>query len=151
TLSLAGRLAKDRFQRTAESTQKPLAAEESASWYAKAYDITNDVFPGINAATMALLAGKKNQARHLADSVRTAAVGLRQTSPADYWLAATIAEASLILGRADEAAKWYATAAAEAKGRWGDLASMRRNVLLLQTELLVADAILKALGTGTVV
>ena len=48
-----------------------------------------------------------------------------------YWLRATLGEAALIRGELSDAIKWYTAAGQEAGGRYGDLASTRRNARLL--------------------
>ncbi|HEU4619704.1 MAG TPA: RyR domain-containing protein [Gammaproteobacteria bacterium] len=84
---------------------------------------------GINAATLALLLGKKSEAGTLARRVRTA---LGQNSIGDdYWRQATLAEAALVEGRFDQAALEYRKAAALARDRGGDVASTRQNAMLL--------------------
>ncbi|MBU4355759.1 MAG: adenylate/guanylate cyclase domain-containing protein, partial [Proteobacteria bacterium] len=50
-----------------------------------------------------------------------------------YWLQATLGEAALIRGELSDAIKWYTEAGREADGRYGDLASTRRNARLLFT------------------
>ena len=48
-----------------------------------------------------------------------------------YWLQATLGEAALIRGEINDAIKWYTQAGRGAVGRYGDLASTRRNARLL--------------------
>jgi CRP-like cAMP-binding protein len=56
-------------------------------------------YPGVNAATMALIAGDQATAREIAAKIAVSISG----EEADYWPLATLAEALLILGRPDEA------------------------------------------------
>ena len=53
------------------------------------------------------------------------------SAAADYWLEATLGEAVLILGDGAESAAHYARAASLAGGRFGNLASTRRQAELL--------------------
>lgn len=117
--SLAGRLAKDKFLR-ADGAKQPELAAESLAWYTAAYELTGDVYPGINAATMALMSGQHDKARHLAESVRDATQAVRRERQDDYWLHATLGEACLIVGLAEEALDAYTTAARLAAKRGGD-------------------------------
>jgi adenylate cyclase len=86
---------------------------------------------GINAATLAFLLGREDDARRLADQVARACGGPRTASSDDYWWQATCAEAALVLGRFDEAAASYRRALEHAGDRIGDIASTRQNALLL--------------------
>jgi class 3 adenylate cyclase len=81
--------------------------------YRQAYEHTRGYYPGINAATLALLLDDPAQARDLAgrvrDGCRSELGEVRAGSRAgdEYWLTATLGEAELILGRTDEARAWY--------------------------------------------
>ena len=132
--SLGGRLFKDRYERAATPALKRKMAANAARLYREAYEISGAWFPGINAATMLLLAGDSARSKEIAARV------VRQIaadSPAsdDYWIEATLGEANLLLGRNDEAAAHYGRALTAAAGRIGDVASMRRNVMLLQERI----------------
>jgi tetratricopeptide (TPR) repeat protein len=93
---------------------------------------------GINAATLAFLLGAEDRARALAERVL---LGCDRAEPsaADYWLLATRAEATLLLGRFAEAAEEYRAAARIASDRVGDVASTRQNAMLLLDALDAAD------------
>ena len=102
------------------------------SLYQDAFDESNDAryWHGINAATLAFLLGQDELARSLAE--RVAASCATSEAPADaYWLVATRAEAALVLGRFDVAAAEYREAVKAGGDRIGDIASTRRNALLL--------------------
>jgi class 3 adenylate cyclase len=96
-LALGGRLYKD-MALTAPADRRSQWAEESAEKYGKAYKVRGGFYPGINLATMKLLAGAPEQARILAREV-LASIG----SNADYYAKATQAEAHLLLGDAETA------------------------------------------------
>ena len=88
------RLLKDRALASPEGERR-LALERAFEAYHAIYLESGDSFPGINAATLALLAGREKRARELA------AVLLADPAVAaagDYYLAVTKAEALLILG-----------------------------------------------------
>lgn len=152
-LSLAGRLNKDRYERTKQATLKLRFAQESSKFCERAYTLSGDSFPGINAATMSLLSGRPERARQLAATVieQAQAELEQQGKKNDYWLLATLGEAHVILSDLTEAASWYRKAVDNAKGHVGDIASMRRNVLLLKEKIQVSDEILEIFNPGTVV
>ena len=152
-LGLAGRLAKDKYRRTNKVTPKTKFAAESAKLYSAAHKLSSKSFPGINAATMSLLAGRRKRARELAAIViNQAKAELGQPGMEhDYWLIATLGEAYVILGDLKEAALWYRKAVHYAAGKIGDVASMRRNVLLLKEKVEVAEEILELFNLGSVV
>ena len=144
-LSLAGRIAKDHWSRLPEGTERAAEGEQSRRHYQRAYELTQDYFPGINAATMGLLTGHAEETARLAQEVH--AQCLRKAgSSNDGWLLATLGEASLLLGKSEESASWYRQAVAAAVGRYGDIASMRRQVKLLASKLSGLEEILAILA-----
>ncbi|MDQ8754898.1 adenylate/guanylate cyclase domain-containing protein [Sphingosinicella sp. LHD-64] len=96
--AIGARLLKDRAL-AAEGPARQAALREAFEIYHAIYCDSADSFPGINAATLALLAGDEARARELA-GVLLADPGV--ATAADYYLAATKAEALLLLGRLDE-------------------------------------------------
>ena len=152
-LSLLGRLNKDRYERTRQSTLKLKFSQESARSYERAYILSGNSFPGINAATMSLLSSRPEKARQLAATVfeqAKAELG-KPAMENDYWLLATLGEAHILLGDLKEAASWYGKAVNSAKGHVGDIASMRRNLVLLKEKLEVSEEILELFNIGSVV
>jgi hypothetical protein len=108
-LSLHARLLKDQaFAEAGETCRRRLG--ESRALYEAAYRAAQETgrpdayYPGINAATMALLAGQRDAADSLAREI-LAALHERMADPgwpaaADrYWVLATALEANLVLGR----------------------------------------------------
>ena len=96
TLSLAGRLAKDCYQKLTDRGARQAAAQESASRYQTAFARTQDYFPGINAATMSVLSGDNRTGRKIAEQVLATCLDLAEgADEEDYWLAATVGEAHL--------------------------------------------------------
>ena len=138
-LSLAGRIAKDRW-RFATSRQAIIeAGKQSVHYYMAAFKRTKDFFPGINAATMMRLTGDLAQATTIASEVK--GICARQAE-ADHWCLATLAEANLLLGEVAEAKKNYRQAASMAAGRYSDLASMKRQLRLICASLDLPEEIL---------
>ena len=128
--SLAGRIAKGRF--AAARDKSSAAARDHAARaienYSHAHAISGDAYPAVNAATMALLAGDAPRSRTLAQQALSAL-----NPDGDHWQHATAGEALLLLGRVDEARVRYAEAYRLAGSRFGDIASMRRQLLLIGT------------------
>jgi adenylate cyclase len=75
--------------------------KRAAEAYADIFVRSRDPFPAINAATLNMLAGDADRARHFAEAALAAP---SVTDPADYYGAATRAEALALLGREAEAA-----------------------------------------------
>ena len=94
------RLLKDRALACPAGESRRQAFATACDAYLAIYRESGDAFPGINAATLALVAGREAEARSLAESVLAdPSVG----EAGDYYMAVTRAEALLLLGRADEA------------------------------------------------
>jgi len=96
--------------------------------------VADAYYTGINAATMALLRGDSACAQRIAREVDTLCRRALDTGAAesdDYWIHATLAEVSLILGDLDGAAERYAFAASIAGTRYGDVSSTRHQARLL--------------------
>jgi len=151
-LSLAGRLAKDRWGRLEDGDARLGAARESARLYARAYSRHRDPYPGVNAASMALLSGDVDRARSLATEV----LGIGESSltdagPDDYWLAAILGECALILEDRPRARRWYGEAARRVGRQYGELASMRRQVRHLADALGHDDEVWELLAVPRVV
>jgi len=150
-LSLQGRLEKDLFQRTGDVAH----AQASAAFYQQAFEVADDWFPGINAATMSLLAGREEQAALLAAQViklASAEQGQPQHDP-DYWLLATLGESHMIRGEIQRAEGFYRQAvriAINSKDE-GNVAAMRRQVQLVARQLPQAATLLELFNLGNIV
>jgi class 3 adenylate cyclase/tetratricopeptide (TPR) repeat protein len=150
--SLAGRLAKDQWALTLNAKDKTRLAKESTAYYKRAYKISSDYYPGINAATMSMVASDESFGKELAAKIKTQCIeGVATNGSNDYWLTATLGEACLLLGEQEESAKWYQQATDAIKQDYGNLAAIRRQVKLLTEIIPVDDAIIKLLEIPTVV
>jgi class 3 adenylate cyclase/tetratricopeptide (TPR) repeat protein len=138
-LSLAGRIAKDRWRFATGRQAIMEAGKLSVHYYMAAFERTKEFFPGINAATMMRLTGNIAQAKMIASEVK--GICARQAE-ADHWCLATLAEANLLLGEVAEAEKNYRQAASMAAGRYSDLASMKRQLRLICASLDLPEEIL---------
>ena len=153
-LSLRGRLWKDALHRTLPGTASsesgaPLhdearaAAAHARDEYLAAYAIAQDPYPGINAATLSMLLGDRTRASSLAQEVAGRLAG--QVTPRSCWDHATAGEAQLLLAEFDRALQSYAAAYALISGDAGTVATMRRQVLLLQHAIPRASEVLRVL------
>lgn len=151
-LSLAGRVMKDMARATSDTAHRRKRFGQAHDRYRRAYELSDDWYPGINAATMALLADRADEAGDLAARViDQAAAQLQASGSKDYWLLATLGEAHLIRGDTDQATDLYRRAVALAGDRFGDIASMRRNVELLGECREVPDPLDRLLRVGGVI
>jgi class 3 adenylate cyclase len=151
-LSLRGRIEKERWARAPETTAGRAALTDAAAFYLQAYEASAEVFPGINAASMHFLAGQKDRALDLAESVLESCLREEeQDGVQTTWIQATMGEAHLLAGRQEESAGHYAAAAELAGSRLGQIASMRRQVNRLARATEVDAAVLEALNVGRVV
>jgi class 3 adenylate cyclase len=155
TLSLAGRIRKDRASRAADAGKRQALFREAFGYYERAYQLSGDTFPGINAASLALVAGEPEHSRTLAARVRDAVLAAldQPGMERDYWLLATLGEAYLLLGDGVAAKGRYSQAVRLAREAHndGDIATMRRQLLLLRAHLPVGDDLLGLFHIGPVV
>src|SRR5262249_41756857 len=103
-LSLAGRIRKDQAAQSTDQADRCVLFRQAFDYYNRAFDLAGDTFPGINAASLALLAGDE-QAHTIASTVRDAVLAQldKPGKESDYWLQATRGEACLLLGEYDAA------------------------------------------------
>lgn len=130
--ALSARIAKDHaFQGTPQERQERAAAAATA--YEDVYRRLGRSYAGVNAATLWLIAGRRDHAHQLAREVleivtrETAAL----TGPADpghYWAWVTRAEALLVLGESNAAITALTEAAIGAKDDLGAHATTRRQL-----------------------
>ena len=123
--ALGARLQKDVALAAAGEERREHAAR-AAALYEAVYARTRGYYPAVNAATLSLLAGQPERARHLACEVLEAVGG-----EDSYYAAATEAEADLLLGRVDAARAALERAARLHDGDHGALATTRRQLRLI--------------------
>ncbi len=135
TLGILARTHKD----LAETAPDP--GERERQWtlahevYLEGFRLTRSSYPGVNAATTALLLGRRELALDLARQTREACLAeyeeLQRSGGDLYYARATLGEAALILGDERDAERWYREATEAGLGRLGDLSSTRRNARLI--------------------
>ena len=126
--SLAGRIAKERYSAAGDRTIAAARdfARAAIDCYQRAFGISGAAYPAVNAATLAMLSGDPALARELARQALCA-----PDTTGDHWYHATAGEARLLLDEIDAARTHYAQARRLAGNRFGDIASMRRQLLLI--------------------
>ena len=127
-----GGLLAGRYKTKWADGQAPAYLPKARETYRRAFDLSNDPYPGINAATLALLSGDDADAAVTADKVRKL---LENKTTLTHWDMATLAEASLIAKRFEMAREWYAKACGAAAALHRDRASMRWQVRRLLPKL----------------
>jgi len=131
--ALAARLSKD-VALQAPSNKRKAPAADAAGQYEAIYRRTAGYFPGINAATLSLVAGDTVHARELAREISTLVDGLGAAGGEEaYYRLATQAEALLILGREEAAQSKLAEAYSEVGGDLAALATTRKQLALICT------------------
>ena len=90
---------------------------QSLGFYLEGYESSGGYYTGINAASMALVAGETEKAEAIAREVSAICEeSLAKAAPDSgefYWLEATAAEAALVVGDLDTASKFYRKATTE--------------------------------------
>lgn len=137
-LTLKGRLFKDRALKAAAAQRSALLGAARRA-YLDAADRMPATYPLINAATIALLDGNRAQAAETARQVMAMLDSGEHEAETPYWLAATRAEACLLLGQRDDARAALAAAMRQAPRAWEDHASTLRHFRLIHDMLGEAD------------
>ncbi|HSH93466.1 MAG TPA: TRAFs-binding domain-containing protein, partial [Roseimicrobium sp.] len=111
TLGILARTHKDFWLIAADPDERRNHLRTSYELYLDGYRRNGGYYSGINAAAMGLIYGEKATAQQIAKEVADVCVGMLSTLAQDsderYWLEATLAEASLILGDLSKAEEYY--------------------------------------------
>jgi len=118
-LGLVGRINKDLAWRSAGAEEGRAHLQSALAFYLDGYHRDGDAYCGINAASLHALLGERQAAAGLAAEVLDG-----MATEDDFWQAAIRAEASLLLGRVEEARQHYAQCAASGAERTADLQSV---------------------------
>ncbi len=124
-LSLKGRLLKDRAARSDATERSALLAQAQAA-YMQAAGVRPATYPLINAATLAFLNGCPDEASRLARAVLALLDNGNHEPETRYWLAATAAEAHLLLGDRTASQAALVRAMEAAPQAWEDHAATLR-------------------------
>ena len=139
TLGLMARINKDLASEEPDVEKARKYWRQAYELYEQAYQTTGSYWGGINAATLALRLGERQQAVNLARQVRKECrhelARVNGSVRDHYWLLSTLGEAALLLGEWSEAEEFYGQAIEAGSGDWGDLQSTRHNARLLMQYL----------------
>jgi len=117
TFGILARTHKDLWMIAGTEEEREHHLRRSLDNYLKGYECSGGYYTGINAASMALVAGETETARRIAGEVRLLCdEGLAKggpDSPESYWLLATAAEAALVSGDLESARFNYTRATTE--------------------------------------
>lgn len=127
TLSLKGRLLKDRALRSGNPARGQLL-EQAQDAYTRAAGDRRATYPLINAATIAFLNGRDDHARLLAARVLALLESGKHEPETRYWLGATSAEAQLLLGHIEASRAALEQAVGTAPDAWEDHAATLRQL-----------------------
>lgn len=133
-LSVRGRLLKD-DARAARGKRRRRLFLEAGYAYVRASEIGGATYPLINAATLSLLAGRRERARTLARRVLEKCEREPDEAETPYYRAATRAEALLLLGDVAQAKAALSEAVALAPRAYEDHASTLRQFEMILEEL----------------
>ena len=147
--SLRGRLFKDGYHRSPQRDGATALLGRARDQYRRACAHNAEPYPGINAASLSMLLGERDEARRLAREVLERLAS--RSAPPSAWDFATRGEAELLLGEREAATRSYAAARREAGGNAGMVATMRRQMALLARVLPDAAALRTLLPTADVV
>jgi class 3 adenylate cyclase len=149
--SLDARITKD-LALTAGGEQRTRLLFEAAKRYRGVFEETKDYYPGVNAATLLLLAGDVQAARSLASQVKQLCEQrLVQGVEDGYYIWATVAEVSLIAGDEKAAADALMQARSADDAQPDALATTRRQLRLLCAAIGMPASLLDLLRPPTVV
>ena len=148
-VALGARIAKDRALAAPES-ERPALLSRAADLYEAIYLKSGGYYPAVNVATLRLLAGEREAAERVARDVLALCSDENATPDDAYYVAASRAEAALVLGDAGlarEALKRAADLGADLAAR----ATTRRQLRLVCAARGIPDDVLAPLAAPTVI
>ena len=117
TMGILARTHKDLWMLSSTEEEADYHLLQSLGFYLEGYESSGGYYTGINAASMALVAGETEKAEAIAREVSAICEeSLAKAAPDSgefYWLEATAAEAALVVGDLDTASKFYSKATTE--------------------------------------
>ena len=152
TLGILGRVYKEMWLIEGGGAPDHPHLVKSRELYLGAFNRSKGFYSGINAASLSLIMGDSGQPDLLARKViRLCAEAWRKPPTRDYWTVATVAEAFLLLGRQEQAARYYGIARARSAQNYSNLASTRRQLNLLARYTAVDPKVMETLRIPPVV
>src|SRR5436190_6166904 len=147
--ALGARIAKDRGL-AASGAERARLLSRAADQYEAIYRRAGGYYPGINVATLRLLAGEPQKSEQVAREVLALCGSAGGTAEDDYYRAASAAEAALVLGDVNATGN----ALQRAVGFGSDLAARaatRRQLRLICAARALSDEVLAPLAPPTVI
>ncbi len=152
TLGILARVYKEMWLIEGDGAANHPHLAKSRALYLDAFQRSRGHWPGINAASLSLIMADRDLSRKTARQVlRICADRLKTPANRDYWTLATVAEAFLVLGRQEQAARFYRSARARSDRSYSSLASSRRQLLLLARYTVVDPGVLDELRMPPVI
>ncbi|MEE9307848.1 MAG: TRAFs-binding domain-containing protein, partial [Spirochaetia bacterium] len=153
TLGILGRVYKEMWSISSGGAPDHPSLRKSRNLYLKAFANTRGNYSGINAASLSLIMGDLKAAHKLARMViNICSESLKEEqNKKDYWIIATLGEAFILLGKQNQAEKYYGLARKIAGKNYSSIASTRRQLTLLSRYMDVEESILATLQIPPVV
>lgn len=152
TLGLLASSYKTSWRNARNERERKASLDHCYEIYLQAFEQTGEYYPGINAATMAVVRGELEAGKKIAAQVQQICQTALQQGDLSYWNLATLGEATLILGQTGEAARFYSQAVEAAPDNIDSISATRRQAIVLTEKLGLDDsAILDALPVAPVV
>ncbi len=132
TMGLLGRVYKDMWLISGRGSQSKQYLLQSRNLYFQAFRRNKGYYSGINAASLSYMIGDRNAAERLARTVLKICYNLlKDAENRDYWSLATLGEGYLLLGKEEEAKKYFSLAIDYSSKNYSYIASTKKQVRLL--------------------
>jgi len=153
TLGILGRVYKEMWLSSSGGSPEHPSLKKSRNLYLKAFINTQGNYSGINAASLSLIMGDTNTAHKLARKViKICSDSFKdEANKQDYWIIATLGEAFILLGKQEQAEKYYRLARTIAGKNYASIASTRRQLKLLSRYTEVREGVLGTLEIPPVI
>jgi len=147
TLGILGRVYKEMWLNSSGGSPDHPSLKKSRNLYLKAFINTQGNYSGINAASLSLIMGDRATAHKLSRKVISiCSESLKEEeNKRDYWIIATLGEAFILLGKQEQALKYYGLARKIAGKNYSSIASTRRQLKLLSGYTNVQEGVLATL------
>lgn len=136
TAGILGGIYKELFRKK----QDPRYALLARDTYLKNFTITKSYYTGINAASMALMAGHAAKGREVAKEV----IEIIDSGSKDFWEVVTLAEAYLLSKNSTRAVELYLQARKMVQNDWGKINSVSNQLWLINHYMTVPGTVMKA-------
>jgi len=152
TLGILGRVYKDMWVISGGAQGDTTYLEKSKNFYLKAFNKSRGYYSGINAASMSLMLGERENAGRLAKMVLKICLDrMSAGEKRDYWILATMGEGLLLLGDSEKALQYLKFAQRISGKNFSYLASTRKQMGLLKNYIDIEEEIFALLKVPPVV